>query len=1386
MTDWSLGIDIGSVAIKIALFKSGKLQATDYRFHYGDISGCLQSLLAPWLDLKARIALTGSGSRTFPAELQVDEIVAAIEGTRWALGHNFRSLLIIGSEKIRLIELDSDGVYRRHVSNTDCASGTGSFLEQQAARLGFSLKEFENLAASYQGEIPVIASRCSVFALTDLIHRQQEGYSLASLAAGVSRGVARAIADAIIKGRKLEPPLYVAGGGSIHRRLLSSLQELINLEVVPVPGGELITSVGGALLASREASPSELLSLKLKVESTRRPLNAPLKIEKSLIFGESDHKSWKENGVEIDLFKIPETGSNLPVFLGLDIGSTSTKLALTDASGSIILGLYTRTAAAPVEATQRLFRWLDRFSQEKGISWQWLGVATTGSGRTLIGQLIGADLIINEITAHARSAINYLPDVDTVIEIGGQDSKFIRLQDGAVVQSLMNTICAAGTGSFLEQQAQKLGVPLSAYNELTSGCCGPAISDRCTVYMERDLSRLLAEGWSKAELLASALHSVRDNYLIRVVGQAKIGHKICFQGATARNKGLVAAFEVALNQPIHVHPYPHLAGAQGAALLVRELNPEVSKFRGLNFGHQPVEQKIEVCDLCPNNCRITVVRVGPAMAAWGFQCGREYEERRKRRRPLPGSLKAEAFPLSKPFPKISQRSGETRKIGLPLVLPLTETEFFWRHFFSCLDFEIITPANEEEVLARGQNLARAEFCAPIYLAHGQVERLFNSGCEIVFFPIFVEGPDSDESSLPSFYCYYTGYLPVVLRHSLEIRQGGLLSPVINWRWPDKKNISSLATALKKIGLREREIAYAWQEAKAVWERERKQQLERGEAMIASLGEGQWAVVLLGRPYNLGNNLLNQNLPEIIADYGLTVLRQEMIKGSKEERGNDFIHWHYGKIIMQAARRVAADDRLFAIFVTNFRCSPDSFLLTYFRDLMERAHKPYLILQLDGLNSDIGYRTRIEAAMESFRHWKPGKRERAPLIDFISLKKNRVWIVPHVDDTASALATACLRRFGYEALLAWENQKTIYRGLGLVGGGECLPTAALIGSVVETMEGEKIPPSRAALAIPTSLFPCNFPQIPVLIKLILEKIGLGEVEIFTTALANQREPAELSLMLFNAYCLADNLRRLVTKIRPYEKNKGETEDCWRRSLEKLSRAIKERLDLVRTFSEVVRDFASIPVDKEGLRPKVAIIGDLYVVANPEFNLNLEKEIEAAGGEVIPASLIDITHFGHLNRLERAWKNRHWSELFRTALLQLLLRMKDRGWRRMIKEVADWNLTPLALSALKRLREMGLPAELDGETAINLAKIEHYRRQLQIEAFLHVNPIYCCPGVVTVPLAQWLEEKLKIPVINLYYDGLHNPNDQIKPYLYFLKQKLFARNGQDSAGIIINGR
>ncbi len=581
--DIKLGIDIGSVTIGIALIEENKLLATYYEFHNGDIKNTLIELLRCLNISKAKVGFTGRATRVLSDFKTIDDVIATIEGIKWTIKENPSYILMIGGESFLLIELDENGTYRSHEINTDCASGTGIFLEQQAARLGLSIQQLAEMAGEYKGVAPLIATRCAVFAKSDLIHRQQEGYSVESIAAGLCDGVARSIVDTIIKGRELENKLYIVGGVTLNKRVISVLEELLNCEITVVSKAEIIPAIGAAILAE-ELINIDTLNSRISISSDNKniPLNPPLVLKLSQYPNFDKDIRWLNGDVEITMYESLQPGMTYDVYLGLDIGSTSTKLVLTH-NDKVLFGLYTYTRSAPVKATQKLFKSVAQLEKKFNINFNWIGVGTTGSGRQIIGKLINADLIINEITAHAKAAVKLDPKVDTIIEIGGQDSKFIRLQNGAIVQSIMNYICAAGTGSFIEEQAKKLNISLNEYAERAMEKRGPVISDRCTVYMERDISTLLSEGWKKEELLASVLHSIRDNYLIRVVGQAKIGDNIYFQGATAKNKALVAAFEVALQKPIKVSRFCHLTGAYGVCLLLKEKNIKKNKFYWIIF-----------------------------------------------------------------------------------------------------------------------------------------------------------------------------------------------------------------------------------------------------------------------------------------------------------------------------------------------------------------------------------------------------------------------------------------------------------------------------------------------------------------------------------------------------------------------------------------------------------------------------------------------------------------------------------------------------------------------------------------------------------------------------------------------------------------------------------
>ncbi len=1386
--DIKIGIDIGSVTLGVAVLEDNKLILKFYRFHHGDIKKTLTETLNSLDVSKARIALTGRGARVFNRALRVNDVVALVEGAKWAARRIPKYILLAGGENILLIKLNEDGSYSSHDINTDCASGTGVFLDQQAVRLGLSIEELAEKAGRFEGIAPTIATRCAVFAKTDLIHSQQRGYSPAAITAGLCDGVSQCLADTLIKDRTFTGDICMAGGVALNSRVVAGLERILGRKIEVILDAEVIPAIGAALQAEENVTLRSLCEAGHFDRDRKTPLNPPLRLERSPYPDFDDERTWREGDVEVTLYENLVRGETYRVYLGLDIGSTSTKLIMNQ-DEKVLLGLYTYTKSAPVAAVQKLFRIISGLEERYGVNFDWLAAGTTGSGRQLIGKLIHADLIINEITAHARAAVSLDPDVDTIIEIGGQDSKFIRVQNGAVVQGLMNYICAAGTGSFIEEQAERLNVRLEDCAGLAMGKSGPIISDRCTVYMERDLSRLLSAGWPKEELLASVLHSIRDNYLTRVVGLAKVGNNICFQGATAKNKALVAAFEVELEKPIRVSRYCHLAGALGVCLLLKEKTAGKSGFVGLEFSSRTHKQDSEICSFCRNRCQITMVQAGEEKAAWGFQCGREYEDKAYKDKKLPFESIFKVYRRVLQSSQVSPRPAHRRKelIGIPRALPLVEFLPLWQEFFSRLGFKTLVSPQDKDMLKRGKAQAQAEFCSPIFLAHGHVHWLKEKKADFVFFPIMVKGPQLRETKDYTFFCYYTSHVPVILRNSpLFKKDGNLLFPLIDFQLePDKVADSLYRTIGGPLSLSKNEVRRAFQES---WDRFclfRENLKRHGEEVLAKLeGQDTFAVVLLGRPYNLLDGFLSQNIPDLIQQYGYRVLTPDMlnIDSVSAESTEDYlkrVHWHYGKTILRTAELVLRNPKLFPVFLTNFRCSPDSFIISYFKEVMERQGKPYLILQLDELSSEVGYQTRIEAALESFRNWARGEPKAGRPFSFVPMTQDKVWILPHVDDVATALAKAVFVQLGYECILAEETPESIFRGLKLVGGGECVPTAAVLGGIVETVEKHQLDPRKTAAVIPTSMLSCNFPQIPLAVHSGLQKIGLGDVEIFSTAVAGRDFSLSLNVALLKAYVMASLIHQMTAKVRAYEVNKGDAENARKAALEKLSRAIIEKRSLQDAFLEVVKDYSAVKVERPcGERPLLVILGDLYVVCNPAFNQDVEKTIEEAGGEALAASYVDLSHFNYLNRIDKSIRDRSFRTLAQAAGLNAFVRHYDFKFRKMASPVLGPAHPLMDTKLLKDLRNLGIPPELEGETAQNVMKILYYLKHFKPDAFVHINPLYCCPGVVSNALLNWVEADHGVPVIHLFYDGIQNPNENLEPYIHYLKRKKAARR----AGIV----
>ena len=1001
-----LGIDIGSVAIGIAVINDNtNLLQSSYVFHKGQIAESLLGALKE-VDISKinAIGYTSSGVSIVKYGRAVDSRIAYITAAKY-FHPQMESLLIIGAEKFGLATFDKDGQYQNYKSNSSCAAGTGNFLDQQAERLNIqNIQEFSRIAWENEGEIPKIASRCAVFAKTDLIHAQQEGYSIGEICDGLSYGLAKNIVDTVFQNNMFHN-IVAAGGVALNKAVITHIGKLLKEPILVDAYAHLYGAIGAAMHCRTEGeaidvelySPSDLIISKKEEKKYYYP---PLKLMLSDYPDFNAHEKYIFNSDHFPLMKDVEVDAYLPVipqsqvevFLGIDIGSTSTKAVLIDHSKEVIAGFYTYTLGQPLQAVQLIFEAISEYSKKRHVTFLFSAAGTTGSGRKFTGQIIGADLILDEITAHARAAFELNPQTDTIIEIGGQDSKFTVMQNGMVTFSVMNNVCAAGTGSFIEEQAKRLNCTLDDYSARVEHVKSPMASDRCTVFMERDLNHYLMAGYSTDEILATVLHSTRENYFTKVAIPGYIGKTIFFQGATAKNRALVAAFEQKLNKPILVSRYCHLTGALGVALELHDQNFTNSQFRGVELYTKSIPIRSEICDICTNHCKLKVAEIDNNLEAYGFLCGRDYEGKKY------ATNKAIHFQLIKKREELFKFKATANKsdvsIGIPAGLYLFEELFFWQKFFDLLSIKTVTSQGYLNAIKDGKNLAGAEFCSPIAAMHGHVDYLRDKA-DYIFLPIYFE--ESRDTKSKKQYCYYSQFITSVISTQKNFNPDKtLLTPVVNYSNGElsvQMEILHMLKAIKiqNIGLITVRMAYekARNEARLIKEKWRglyTEEVKRGDDIH---------IMLLGRPYTMLSSSMNNSIPEIIEKMGIKTFYMDMLPSkpfetSKTEELVKAIQWKFASSILYAADQVAHTKDCYPVLITSFKCSPDSFVIEYFKEILNERQKPYLILQLDEHDSAVGYETRIESAIRAFRNHR--NRESLGLIKNISGPQSRTVMI----------------------------------------------------------------------------------------------------------------------------------------------------------------------------------------------------------------------------------------------------------------------------------------------------------------------------------------------------------------------------------------------------------
>ena len=1086
-----IGLDCGNTTVKLVLLSpTGELLWSKIAAHRGSAIPAARRLLGELLQWDSGVCgcpvvLTGSaGERLLeicPGLSNLGDIPAIHRGVI-LLAPEARSVIEIGSQSARFLTGFGSELPPQFAVNEHCAGGTGSFFEDQMSRLGLRIEDYSNLVAQAES-IPRLSGRCAVFAKTDIIHRQQEGIPTPDILLGLCYAMVRNYKAVIVRSLPVERPVALCGGVAQNAGVVQAVKAVFGLEEedLIIPDPFLHAAAVGAALAAQEAetcSMGELLASLCGQPAAagrlvrRSPLSQPAGVSLT------DPAS---SGV------IPLEGCAL----GIDVGSTSTDLVLMDPDGGLIDFQYLRTAGDPEGAVRRGLEHLrERFGELP-----LLAVGVTGSGRERIGRLIGADAVRDESTAQARGAVHWVPDADTVFEIGGQDSKYISLQGGQVADFQMNKICAAGTGSFVEEQAARMGIPLEEFGPLALTAQAPVeLGERCTVFIETAIQSALAQGASQAEVAAGLCQSIVRNYLHKVVGSKLVGRRIVLQGGVAYNPGIVAAFRQEFGDRLTVSPCFSISGAFGVALLALETAEGPSRFHG--FTGQGEESPALSPEVQRN---IAFYQRGPQLLLEGYDPA--------------------------PVPR-------RKTVGVPFALMIHKFFPMANAFFRHLGYNVLlSPPTNEEIIRLSQQTAQAETCYPVKLIHGHMAWLAEQGVDYIFLPSIHTMKHETSRVEHNYGCVYMQTAPRLAARALRLEERGitLLNPVFDLDFGQEAMASAMLGLGKQLGIPKVRCLPALMSGAQAVRRHTAAVEKQGRDLLASLGPEDKVLVLITRNYGLSDPVLNMGIPRLLLERGYKVLTLSHLPAHDLDLSADHpnLYWPFGQHILSGAKLVAHHPNLYAVYLTNHGCGPDTMLANLFRK--EMGEKPYLHIEVDEHFSPVGVITRVEAFLQSLESRPPQPLPEGFRLTNVEHRSAKVVSAPDPGRGPLYLPdlppfTPYLRNYVEQV---WNTETrpmplgepSLMLGRAETSAKEYLPFPALLGGCLDAAKQELGP---FQVLIPTTQGAEADGQYPWAVEAVLARRGLGRVTLVSPELETLPEHCPNPELLFRAALTGDLL------------------------------------------------------------------------------------------------------------------------------------------------------------------------------------------------------------------------------------------------------------------------
>ena len=1266
MNKYFLGIDIGSTTVKIAVLdENNSILFCDYKRHFANIQETLTELLKEALskisDKTVHPVITGSGGLTLANHLNVpftQEVIAVST----ALSHYAPQCDVaieLGGEDAKIIYFEGGNVEQR--MNGICAGGTGSFIDQMASLLQTDAPGLNEYAKNYQS-LYTIAARCGVFAKSDIQPLINEGATKEDLSASIFQAVVNQTISGLACGKPIRGHVAFLGG-PLH--FLSELKEAfirtlkLDEEHTIVPENSHLFAAIGSAMNYKEDNTTTLGAMVSRLSEGIKMDFEVARME-PLFENRNEYEKFENRHSTHEVTKGILENYEGDCFLGIDCGSTTTKTALISDKGELLYSFYSSNNGSPLSTTIKSIKEIYSLLPEKA---HIVHSCSTGYGEALVKAALMLDDGEVETVAHYYAAAFFEPDVDCILDIGGQDMKCIKIKNHSVDSVLLNEACSSGCGSFIETFAKSLNYSVTDFAKEALFAKNPIdLGTRCTVFMNSKVKQAQKEGASVADISAGLAYSVIKNALFKVikVSDAKeLGEKIVVQGGTFYNNAVLRSFEKIAGCNAIRPDIAGIMGAFGAALIAKERYADTKSTTMLSIDQINALEfttSMAKCKGCTNNCRLTINKFsGGRQYISGNRCERGLGKQ-KNENNLPNLFEFKEK-LVFGYTPLEITEAKRGRVGIPRVLNMYENYPFWFTFFTKLGYQVVlSPASTHKIYELGiESIPSESECYPAKLAHGHIEWLIKQGVDFIFYPaLFYEREEFKDA--PSHY-----NCPIVTSYSENIRNNvdSISNGDIKFKNPflafTSEEILSkgLIEAFPELPSDEVFVACkeAWEELACVRERIR----EKGEETLKYINENNiHGIVLAGRPYHIDPEI-NHGIPEMINSYGLAVLTEDSISHLSEVERPLLVsdQWMYHSRLYAAANYVKAVDNLDLIQLNSFGCGLDAVTTDQVNDILSNSGKIYTCLKIDEVNNLGAARIRVRSLISAInlkkkknesRQIKPSNFER---VIFTKEMKAQGYTIlcPQMSPIHFDMLSYAFRSCGYNLVIPDNSNKAaIDMGLKYVNNDACYPSLIVVGQLMDAIESGKYDTNKLAVIITQTGGGCRATNYIGFIRRALMKAGYPDIPVISLNLGHiETNPGftiNLELLTKAAFSVVfgDIFMRCLYRMRPYELEPGSADALHEKWLKKCQDFVSGKYQSIFKFQrmckDIVNDFDNLPIDENKVKPRVGIVGEILVKFSPTANNDVVKLLEAEGAEAVMPDLIDFMQYCFLNQIYKA--------------------------------------------------------------------------------------------------------------------------------------------------------